>query len=339
MTRRSFSASLAGAAAATLSAQSAPRTTMGVATTCYLSAWRPKDMFEFLEHCNGLGAGGVQLSITTWEPEALKKFRARAEQLGMYIEIFAGLPRDPASADQFERTIKAAKDLGALCARSACLGGRRYETFNTLADWKKFVADSKAGVERGVSIVEKHKFPWALENHKDWTVDEFVALLKQYSSEYLGTCVDTGNNIALLDDPMELVEKLAPYAFSTHIKDMDYREYTQGFLLSEVVFGTGALDIPKMIRTIQQARPKVRMTLEMITRDPLKVTCLTSKYWETFPDRNGKYLAAMLDRVRSRKPERALPKMEGLDRAGQLKFENDNVKLCLDYARQNYGLA
>ena len=35
----------------------------------------------------------------------------------------------------------------------------------------------------------------------------------------------------------------------------------------------------------------------MITRDPLKVPCLTDKYWITFPDRNGLFLARTLSMV------------------------------------------
>src|SRR4051794_16322121 len=63
-------------------------TRMGIATTSYLTAWRPKDTYEFLEHCHALGAAGIQSSING----DLKKIRSRAEQLGMYIEAMASLP-------------------------------------------------------------------------------------------------------------------------------------------------------------------------------------------------------------------------------------------------------
>ena len=39
---------------------------------------------------------------------------------------------------------------------------------------------------------------------------------------------------------MEVVEALAPRAFTTHFKDMALEEYEQGFLLSEVPLGTGS---------------------------------------------------------------------------------------------------
>jgi sugar phosphate isomerase/epimerase len=240
---------------------------------------------------------------------------------------------------QFEAVLKGAREVGALCVRAACLGGRRYETFSTLEAWRKFVAESRAAIQRAVPIAEKLGVKFTLENHKDWTAEEFVKLLKEYSSPNLGVCLDTGNNISLLDDPMELVEALAPYAFSTHLKDMAVAPYKEGFLLSEVPFGDGFLDMKRIIATIRAKQPGTRFTLEMITRNPLKVPVFTDKYWETFPDRSGRHLVRAVRMVEANKPRKPLPSMEGKDAAAQLAYENDNVKLCLAYAREHYGLA
>src|SRR5258708_35413678 len=89
-----------------------------------------------------------------------------------------------------------------------------------LKDWNTAVDGFHRQIRAAVPIVERHKMPLGIENHKDWLVDQQVAVMKQYSSEYLGVCLDTGNNMSLLDDPMETVEKLAPYTFNVHFKDM-----------------------------------------------------------------------------------------------------------------------
>jgi sugar phosphate isomerase/epimerase len=332
MTRRTL---LASALAA--SATAAPQTTMGVATTSYMTGWRPKDTLEFLERCRQLGAGGIQASLSSLEPAYIKQLRDKAGQYGMYIELMGGLPRGDSAA--FEATLKASKEVGALCVRSACLGGRRYETFKTLADWNAFVADSKAAVERGVRIAEKHNVRWALENHKDWTTEEFVELLRQYPSDYLGVCVDTGNNLSLLDEPMELVEALAPRAFSTHIKDMGVQPYPDGFLLSEVPFGDGFLDLKRMISILKKHQPGIRLTLEMITRNPLKVPCLTDAYWVPFPARHGRFLARTLRRVHAHASAKPLPSIEGKGPEALLSYEEDNVRRCLDFAKTQLSLA
>lgn len=333
MTRRIF----LSAAAATAGLHAAgPRTAMGIATTSF-GARRLRDPYQFLELCGSLGAGGIQCGIRSSGPAELKKLRDRAGQLGMYIEVMGGLPRSE-DTSAFEASVRAAKQVGALCIRTACLSGRRYETFSTLAEWKEFVAVSKAAIARAVPIVEKHKLPMAIENHKDWTLEEHVALLKEYESPRVGACIDTGNNISLLDDPMQFVEALAPYAVTTHMKDMAVEEYEDGFLLAEVPLGQGILDMKRIAAAVSKARPAAKFVLEMITRNPLEIPCLTGAYWVTFPERSGRHLARTLAMVRANKPPRPLPRIDHLDRPAQLRLEEDNVKQCLSYAAEAMGL-
>ncbi|MGA3040792.1 MAG: TIM barrel protein [Bryobacteraceae bacterium] len=331
MNRRTFLVTAAAAAALA----DTPRSTMGIAVTSYLSFGRPKDTLDFLEHANALGAGGIQMQLTSRDSQYIRKLRARAEELGMYFEAIASLPAkgDPAP---FESTVAAAKAAGALAIRVNCLPGRRYENFHNLADWQAAVAQSRENVDTALRMVEKLRVPLAIENHKDFAADEMVALMKAKASRWLGVCLDTGNNIALLDDPMALVETLAPYALCTHIKDMAVAPYPDGFLLSEMPLGEGALDMGRIVDTIRRARPETRLTLEMITRDPLKVPCLTDAYWATFPARSPLYLARTLRMVRDSK--RDLPEVSGLPRDAQLQLEEDNVKKSLAYARQHLGM-
>src|SRR5205823_6906205 len=208
-----------------LARQPTPRTAMGVNLYSFASR-HPRSALEFLEYCHSLGAGGLQTELESFEAVYINRLARRSEELGMYLEIISGLPG--ADAGKFELTLKAAKQAGALCLRSACLSGRRYETFASLEDWKKFVADSKAKIARALPVLEKYRMPMGIENHKDWTAEEQVVLLREHSSEYLGVCLDTGNNIALLDDPYESIELLAPYAVCTHIKDMAVNECADG---------------------------------------------------------------------------------------------------------------
>lgn len=329
MTRRTFVVLPAALAAA------APRSKMGIATTSYMTVRRFKDTLEFFDHCRALGAGGIQASLASTEAEYIDTLRRRAEEAGMYIEMMIGLPRQDTVA--FERIVAAAKRVGALCVRANC-GGRRYEDFTNLEDRRRFERESRAAIARALPILEKHGVPMAIENHKDWTVDEQAALFREFSSERLGVCLDTGNNIALLDDPMEVIEKLAPYAFSTHIKDMGVEEYRDGFLLSEMPLGEGFLDMKRVIDTIRRARPDTRMTLEMITRNPLQIPFLTEKYWITLSGQSAVKLARMLALVREQKHRGALPRLDGLDRAAQLRLEEDNVKRSLNYAREQLAL-
>jgi sugar phosphate isomerase/epimerase len=305
----------------------APRCKLGIAATSYMTAWRPQDTLEFLEHCHALGAAGIQAPIHS-DPATL---RNRADQLGMYIEGWVSMPKGEDTSD-FEEGLRTAKLAGAVAVRSACLSTRRYETFTSFEQWREFETASNASIAAALPILDRYKIPLGLENHKDWTTDEMHALLERHSNEYLGVCLDFGNNISLLDDPMYVIETLAPYTVSTHMKNMGVEPYDDGFLLSEVVLEDGFLDLQAIITVVRRFRPNTRFSLEMITRDPLRVPCLTDKYWISFPDRNGVYLARTLKLVQKHRLIKRLPQVSQLSPEQHLRMEDENVAACMRYA-------
>jgi hypothetical protein len=136
-----------------------------------------------------------------------------------------------------------------------------------------------------------------MREYQDRTVDEFVALLKSFSSEYYGSLIDFGNNIALCEESMSVVRKLAPYVKSMHLKDMAVKTYDQGFLLSEVVCGRGFLDVKGMVTLCRRSNPKIHINLEMITDQVLKVPVEADVYWATFPERRATTLPAIRNLV------------------------------------------
>lgn len=322
MTRRIF---LAAAGGAVLNG-SVPRSRMGITET----ALHPtKDTLQFLEFAHGLGAGGIQARLTSPDRGYIRNLRARAEQLGMYLELMASL-------NNFAEIAPAAKEAGAIVVRVVAPGTRRYEGYSTWEQWRAADAKAREALRRAVPVAEHNRIPLGLENHRDRTLEEFAALMKEYESEYFGAVLDTGNNIALLDDPAVTIETLAPYAVATHIKDMGVKEYPDGFLLTELPLGEGMVDLKRAVQTVHKARPNTRFTLEMITRNPTPVPCLTEKYWATQPSRPGGDLARMLRMVRS--SQSRMHSMEGLSRAGQARLEEQHISQSLFYAREKLGL-
>ncbi len=347
VTRRDFLGSVAVGplmAAVPLGAAAPKRTTMGLTSDSFQSIRfsSPQRLLEadrLMLLAAKVGAAGAHGGMTSIDAAWAGTTRRMKEELGMYVEIQTFLPREGEDIAVFEQAVTVAKAAGATSLRVVCLLGRRYEMFETVDEWKTAVAGFHRQIARAVPIVEKHRMPLGIENHKDWRVDQQVALLKQYSSEYLGVTLDTGNNLSVLDDPMETIEKLAPYTFNVHLKDMAVEEYEHGFLLSEVALGDGMLDMRRVVETIRRARPGVHFSLEMITRDPLEVPCLTDRYWATFDDLNGAYLARMLAAVRANRPRTPLPRISGLTPEGRLQLEMELVDRSIVFARDHLGLA
>ena len=321
---------------------------MGIIVHSYAHRWNSKadstkypgfsSAIDLMEHCHQIGAGGIQVIVRDWGKDFSKKVRDRREKLGLYIEGSIGLPKNEGEVAAFERDIIAARDAGAAITRTVCLSGRRYETFQSLEAFQEFKKRSLISLELAEPIVRKHKMKLAVENHKDHTSEELLSILKGFDSEWIGVNLDFGNNIALMEDPMEVIQALAPYLFTTHVKDMGVQEYTDGFLLSEVPLGQGFLDMEKIFGICREHRPDVRFNLEMITRDPLKIPCLTDAYWATFTDAQPKELAHALRMVRDNHVEKSLPEISGLTEEQKLAVEEQNILQSLLFSKARLGL-
>ncbi len=84
----------------------------------------------------------------------------------------------------------------------------------------------------------------------------------------------------------------------------------------------------------------MHFSLEMITRDPLEVPCLTEKYWSTFDDVNGVCgWRACCSRIRANPARAPLPRISGLTAEERLALEMELVDRSIVYARDHLGLA
>jgi sugar phosphate isomerase/epimerase len=332
-------AALAAASTIPVLAADAP-SPLGTSQTAlghYLRGLRAKsggkiDPLTVVDYVHDLGGGGVQFTVPL--DADLKKLRARLDKNRMFIQGDLDLlTRHMNDLPAFEQALRNYKTLGADCVRVVCFVGRRYETFNSLQDYKDWNVSALKSLDACLPIAEKVGMPLAMENHKDRAVDEEVEVLQKYSSQHLGANVDFGNNIAMCDDPMDVINKLAPYAKATHMKNMAVQNYPDGFLLSEVLFEDGFMDIPAMWAVLKKANPAIRPVHELITRDPLKVAALTDKYWVTWPDRPARFLADTLRLVNTNQSKKPLPIVSTLSPQAQAQAEEDNNRKCFAWGR------
>ena len=297
--------------------------------------------FDMIEYCHSIGLAGVQTNPPSTDPEAIKKFRQRLESYGMHLVCDPRLPKQESDVPAFDAQVQAYKEAGA-AAFHAALTGRRYEDFDRLETFKQMFEQCQKQVEMAEPVLRKYKIKLGIENHKGWRSGEQVAWLKRLGSEWVGVCLDFGNNMSLCEDPMDTLRALAPYTCFAHIKDMAVDEYDDGFLLAEVPMGEGILDLKQMVQVLRKTDPGMIFNLEMITRDPLKIPVFTTKYWATFDDSYsplpGRDLAKVLSMVKKYRPKAPLPRITGLSREEQVNMENEFNLKCIAYARQNLDL-
>ena len=166
-----------------------------------------------------------------------------------------------------------------------------------------------------------------------------MALLKKVGNDHLGVCLDLGNNIALLEDPMEVVETLAPLAFTTHVKDMGVEESAERFSAGRGATRNGrprfAPDDQGTTRRSTRSPPH--------DRDDHARSALNSMpdgvVLVTLEDLPARYLARTLKWVRDHPPARPLDRISRLIPEAQLEREDQNIRLCIEYAsKQNQSL-
>jgi sugar phosphate isomerase/epimerase len=343
MNRRTFITTLPALAAARslLAAAGAKKARIGLCTFSCHQHWNAvrskhegvkfNDALSFYRYARELGAEGAQTPLRSSDAAVARRMRALVEETGGYYEAELRLPKTDADLAAFETEVRLAREAGATVARAVFMNERRYEVFKTMDDFRAFEAQAVKTLALLEPIAHRHRLKVAIENHKDHTADELAAHLRRLGSEWVGELVDTGNNIALCEEPHAAVETLAPFAMSVHLKDMAVQPGDDGFLLSEVPLGTGLLDLPRLIATLAKANPALVINLEMATRDPLRIPCRTDGYWATFPERKAMRLDATLAFVKANPPKGPVPAVSGKPVAQVLAEEETNNRASLGW--------
>jgi len=285
--------------------------------------------------CERFWAGGMQLDLSqleSHEPAYLKALRDRVEGAGLWLELSVPF-RYLESPEAYAEMATMASALGVDRIRVALLYGRRYESFDTREAWTAFDEKWRRQLAAIKPVIERHPIRVGIENHKDFTAGELAELLRRLDSPQIGATVDFGNNVSLLEAPLDTIRTLAPFAVTTHVKDMAVRRSDGGFELSEVPLGRGLVPLADAVRLLREARPDVRFCLEMITRDPLPVPYRTDRYWIAVDRPAAADLTRFERDVLGRSWADPLPRISHLDPEAQIAAEDDNVRTSVDYAK------
>jgi len=297
------------------------------------------DPAAFIQEAARVGANAVQIPFGAREGNSVRELRETAAKLGVALEATVSLPAKDSDVGRFEAEMSTLRELGVAVARTVVFPGRRYEDLHSVAAYERAVEDARARIRRAEPIARKHQVRLAVENHKDQRIEERVRLFKEFESEFVGACIDVGNNIALLEDPVEVCRALAPWVFTVHFKDQGVREYENGFLLADVPLGRGCIDLPAVIRAIHEKKRDLHFQLELITRDALKVPVLTEDYWSTFQDLKATELSHTWAMIKERGSRQAFPSVSTLPLAEQVAMERRNIEESFRYAAEHLNFS
>jgi len=183
-----------------------------------------KTVDDFLALAKRLEVDGVSLEtcfLPSLDDSYLRELGVKLRELGMDTVFAWGHPNG------LERGLnqRAFEEMKALIPKTHLLGTDVMRITGSAFDWRH--ENHREHMDRlipmykeAVKIAEDCGVRLAVENHIDFTSDEMLSIVQAVDSPNFGINFDTGNFLRLLDDPIKGIEKLAPYVFSTHIKDL-----------------------------------------------------------------------------------------------------------------------
>ncbi|MCW2839243.1 MAG: Sugar phosphate isomerase/epimerase [Aeromicrobium sp.] len=215
--------------------------------------WEVSDFVSAAQHHGAEGISIEHFMLEDRSHAALSALRDQIDEAGLSLVWAWGHPDGlgsgflPEALDDLIAELDVAVRLGADTMR-ICAGGRRTRPASWAEHRRNLVpllrAATDAAARRGVTL--------AVENHADLLGAEVLELLAAVDDPHLGVCLDTGNNLRLLEDVMTVIEDLAPHARAVHLKDVTaYRGDPRAFAFwPSVPLGQGLVDIPRALRAL-----------------------------------------------------------------------------------------
>jgi sugar phosphate isomerase/epimerase len=104
----------------------------------------------------------------------------------------------------------------------------------------------------------------AIETYEQVPTADLMHVVDRIDSPFLGICSDPGNTVAALENPREVIERIAPRVLNMHVKDFAFtrRDGWVGFTLAGAPLGTGLLDYDHMVDAIRPNDRNINQIIE-----------------------------------------------------------------------------
>ncbi|HKS38572.1 MAG TPA: sugar phosphate isomerase/epimerase [Verrucomicrobiae bacterium] len=276
----------------------------------------------------------------------LAELKSRADDLG--LKVYVGMLSVCASSVLFERhrgtaeqqlkqTIRIASTLGSPVAR--CVLGKE--------DDRRSRGGIAARIDETVQVLKKvrgyaldHGVKIAVENHAGDTQSwELVSLIEAAGRDFVGATMDSGNATWALEDPLDNLEVLGPYALCTGIRDSALWETPDGGMLQWTAIGEGAVDWKAYFKRYAELCPKTPVILETISGRPISIPFLRDEFWDAYPGVRPREFARFLKLVRTGSVRRPLKVGKGRDAMlAEQKFQRAELERSIRFCKEMLGL-
>jgi sugar phosphate isomerase/epimerase len=319
-----------------------PATKLGVELGCIgANKWTP---YQFLDYFHKIGIEAAQFSAATLGVKAgdpdeveLRKIRAYAENLGISLRAYSGRSICPTSSgfdarsgtaeQQIARDLSIARIIGASCMR-VVLGSfkDRPEIGRHLESMTRVIKNVRSQVhDSGVKL--------AIENHNaDLQAREIKTLIEEVGSDVLGVNIDSGNPLAIMEDPHLTLEILGPYVLTSHVRDTAVWRVPEGVAMRWVNMGEGNVDIDGWVKKFVKMHPELPVSFENLPQpQPRIVPIFAPDAFRYFPNMPAADLSRYLALAERGKPLPSATPAPGKNRGEQ---QREDLEVCVRYTRK-----
>jgi sugar phosphate isomerase/epimerase len=268
-----------------------------------LRAFRWKDI-QLIDYAASLGVDAMQLDLgdlASREPAHLAGVKEHAAERGLQLDAATGCICPVSSAFQ-PKTKDPAQYLTESMTVANQLGTKVMRCFISSPAERRGQVPVQKYIESTIQVLRGARtqaldlgLRIAVENHGDLTSREMRALIEAAGKDFVGSCLDTGNPMWVLEDPAETVEILGPYALTSHVRDSVLYEHAGGAAFQWVAMGDGTMDWHRILDGFLRFCPGIPLQLEIITgRKPQMLPYLDAEFWRIFPDMAAADLARFI---------------------------------------------
>lgn len=256
--------------------------------TYSLRAFKWKDI-QLLDFAAGMKVDTVQISdsgdYASLDPAHLAQVKAHAAKLN--IEVDAGIGcicpvskgwknRGKTPQEELADGLVIAKAVGARAMRCVMGGVDDRRTGRPIEE----LMDSTIQIFRSMKARSQDlNVKIAIENHGDMTAAETRTVIESSGKDFVASCLDTGNPVSVMENPLTTLEILGPYAVTTHVRDSVVFPHPRGAAAQWVAFGDGVVDWAAFFALYQKVCPKALLQLEIITGRPPRILPYYEKDW------------------------------------------------------------
>lgn len=252
----------------------------------------------FLQIAEELGARTLELHngwLVPLSDEQGAALRERIRSLGMTSVIslgppFEGMPSALRSAQMVGAPIIRLGLTPVLCGDRAACGPK----------WQDFLRNARATLREFAPIAADLGITFAIENHQDLSSQELVDFATD-AGPNVGICIDTGNPLAVAEEPLAFARKVGPLVRHVHLKDYNPQWTDEGFRLVRCAIGDGYVPFLELVSILAEHHTSLPASLEPGALEARHVRLFLPQWWNGYTDRAARELGPCLAAARRKR--------------------------------------